>query len=140
MRKNLIGLLFLILTAIGQTVYSQDCKKCDTQILKEMSENMDKSDYKIIKNFLCTFDTTCYNNVEFSQWSNELLFKLIKIDVNLFNKALHDLGYKYVKLIGYELESPVVEVDLRETYLLIKNSKGPKDLIEELKKANNYRC
>jgi len=124
-----------LMTIFIQYGFSQDCEKCDTGKLLDLSENMENLDYKTVKNFVCTFDSTCKNNIEFSEWSNELLFDLIKQDVNLLNHVLHDLGYKYVKLIAKELETPVVEVDLKRIYNLVKNADGPKDMIEEEKKA-----
>lgn len=134
MRKTrLIIVAFLII--LSQFGFSQDCKKCDLEKLLDLSENLDNLTYKTVKNFICTFDTTCHNNIEFSEWSNELLFKLIEHDVNLLNNALNELGYKYVKLIGQELETPIINFDLKKIYILIKNSKGPKDIIEKEKKA-----
>jgi len=128
----IISALFVLFSPVG---LSQDCAKCNTEELLEFSENIDNLNYYIVKNFICTFDSTCINNIEYSEWSNELVFKLVEKDINLMNKVLHDLGFNYVKLICDELQTPVIDVDIKRIYELIRNSHGPKDIIEEEKKA-----
>ena len=135
MKKTRLIIIVVFLTLFTQFGFSQDCKKCDIEKLLDLSENLENLNYETVKNFICTFDSTCINNIEFSEWSNELLFKLLEKDINLLNKVLHDLGFNYVKLIGKELETPIIDFDLNNIYLLIKNSKGPKDIIEAEKKA-----
>ena len=130
--KHIVAILLVVFT---QTVFSQDCKKCDIEKLLDLSENINNLDFEIVKGFICTFDSTCINNIEFSEWSNELLFKLIEKDINLLNKVLRDLGFNYVKLIGKELETPIIDFDLNKLYILINNSKGPNYIIETEKKA-----
>lgn len=135
MKKTRLFIIVAFLTIFTQFGYSQDCEKCDIGKLIDLSENLENLNYETVMNFICTFDSTCTSNIEFSEWSNELLFKLIENDINLLNKVLHELGFKYAKLIGQELETPVVEFDLKKIYNLIKNSKGPKDIIEVEKNA-----
>jgi hypothetical protein len=130
-----IYLSIILLVFFYQLGFNQECEKCDINSLLELHENKDSLDYETVFNFVCTFDTICKNNIEFSQWSNELLFELIETDVNLLNKVLHDLGYDYVKLISKELENPIVDVDILKLYQIVKNSSGPKDMIEEEKRA-----
>ena len=103
--------------------------------LIELSENMENLNYQTIKNFVCTFDSICKNNIEFSEWSNELLFKLIVKNLDMLNGALHELGYNYVELISLELESPVAEVDLAKLYRIVEKSTGPKDITYIEKRA-----
>ena len=125
-----ISTFFVLLSQVG---LSQDCEKCNTEKLIDLSENINDLNLRIVKEYICTFDTVCNTNIEFSEWSNELLFKLVEKDINLMNKVLHDLGYNYVKLICRELETPIVEVDYKRIYDLVKNSRGPKDMIAEEK-------
>jgi len=83
MKKTRLILTIAFLIIITHFGFSKDCDKCDTDKLIELSENLDNLNYETVKNFICTFDLTCKNNIEFSEWSNELLFKLIEHDVNL---------------------------------------------------------
>lgn len=126
--KRLLSILAFALL-IQPMVFSQDCKKCDTGELLILSENMDHLDYQTVKDFICTFDSTCSRNAEFSEWSNELLFDLVEHDVDLLNQVIHDLGYNYARLVAAELESPVMEEDLNHIYHLVKNSRGAPDII-----------
>jgi len=51
--------------------------RCNSEVLLNVAENIDSLDKNIIKDFLMTFSKDCENNAEFSQWSNELLFKVL---------------------------------------------------------------
>lgn len=130
--RIIISALFILVFQVG---FSQDCEKCNTKKLLDFSESIENLNYEIVKSFICTFDSICNTNIEFSEWSNELLFKLVEKDINLMNEVLHDLGFNYVRLICNELETPIIEVDANKIYGLIKNSNGPKDMIEEEMKA-----
>ena len=123
------------LTIFTHFGFSQDCKKCDIDKLIELSDSMENLKYQTVKNFICTFDSTCKSNIEFSEWSNELLFKLIDKDLDMLNGALHELGHNYVELISLELESPVIEVDLNKLYRIVEKSTEPKDITYEEKTA-----
>ena len=123
----IIVIVFILLG--GQEIICQDCKKCNIQALVEVSKVIEKPDYKTVSNFICSLDSSCRNNIEFSEWSNSLIFDIINSDVNLFNQVIHDLGYDYVLLVAKELEYPTKEQDLKKIYNLVIESIGPKDLI-----------
>ena len=135
MKKKRLIIIVAFLTLFTQFGFSQDCKKCDIEKLLDLSENLENLNYETVKNFICTFDSSCINNIEFSEWSNELLYKLVEKDINLLNDVLHDLGFNYVKLICKELETPILDVDLKRIYDLIEKSHGPKDMIVAEKNA-----
>jgi hypothetical protein len=101
----------------------------------EVSENIENLNSKLISDFVCTFDSTCVNNAEFSEWSNELLFKVVIKDINLLNKSLRELGYDYVLLIANELENPINDVDFFTVYNSIRVAQGPEDIILTEKNA-----
>ena len=135
MKNILLFLIFISILLVQEFAFSQECKKCDTNALLELSKNLDSLKYEYVLNFVCTFDSSCQNNVEFSEWSNRLLFKLVEKDIDLLNEALHRMGYQYVILIANELENPVVEIDPIKIYEIIRKSNGPKDMIFLEKKA-----
>ncbi|MDX5349070.1 MAG: hypothetical protein LPK19_17710, partial [Hymenobacteraceae bacterium] len=99
----------------------------------EVNKQLDSLDYLSVMNFICTLDNSCRDSAEFSEWSNELIFKLIEEDINVLNGVLHELGYRYVLLVARELENPLLDYDLVKIYEVIKRSEGraPKDMIEE---------
>ena len=128
--KYLLTILFFI---VSFSAFSQDCKKCEVEPLQVLSNNIDSLTFEVVEDFICTLDSTCSNNIEYSEWSNELIFKIIIKDINLLQKVLYQLGYNYVELVAKEIESPVAEVDYKQIFSIIKNSKGAKDMKAEHK-------
>jgi hypothetical protein len=90
------------------TVDKFDSTKCDLNIVLEVSENQDNLDLKLVSRFLRTLNGECTNNVEFSEFSNEMLFVVLVKRPDLFLKSyksqIHviDTGY-----INSELQSPL---------------------------------
>jgi hypothetical protein len=103
---------------------------CDGQTLLYISQHLDSFTEEGIIKFLGTFSKECKNNAEFSEWSNELLFKVIQKNVNLYMKAWHTKGLGNLEIVLKELESPVFEFDLLTFYEIISASKAPRDLIQ----------
>jgi|WetSurMetagenome_2_1015567.scaffolds.fasta_scaffold449815_1 hypothetical protein len=62
--------------------------------------------------FVMAFDTSCRNNAEFSEWSNELLFKVVQTQPQVFLKVLSTTDGFHRGLILRELKRPVNEPDL----------------------------
>src|SRR5688572_23864225 len=84
--RQLIGIL-TILTLTTLTVSGQ-VKKCDGTILLSTSEKIGKLNAKEIVDFLLTFGQVCRDNAEYSEWSNELLFKLLDNQTELALKTM----------------------------------------------------
>lgn len=118
----------LLLALVFQIGITQKCQKCDIKPLKVISKT-EEPNLQQIKSFICTLDASCQNNVEFSEFSNELVWKLITQDAKLFNQALHDLGWKYVKLVCDELENPIEGVNLQQIFTAVWESHTSKDII-----------
>ena len=72
--------LFSILTLFTFLTASADknCKSCDIEKVKIVNDHLDSLTFQIVKDFLCTFDKSCINNAEYSEWSNETLFLVIE--------------------------------------------------------------
>jgi len=110
------------------------CPKCDFEILITVSEQMDSLNFKIINEFLCTFDTSCVNNVEFSQWSNELLFTVIYnypvefLDVVEKGKVNNDILLDIV-------QNPSCDKDFLEIYNTLKVTPNKSEIKERYLKA-----
>lgn len=96
---------------------------------------MDELTYDLVLKFACSFDSSCRNNAEFSEISNDLLFQIMDKDINLLNKALHDLGFDKVLIICDEIEHPLKDYNYADLYQKVKNSDAPKDMIEEQTRA-----
>jgi hypothetical protein len=100
-----VGILMTmkIISSLGQ-----DVKKCDVVFLGKIAMDIETLKPKEIENFLLTFNTSCDKNVEYSELSNELLFKMLdrhtlKILTILESKE----NYLKTDVILNELSSPV---------------------------------
>ena len=82
--------LFFILTILTLTTLAVQgqVKKCDGTILLSTSEKIGKLSGKEIADFLLTFGQVCRDNAEYSEWSNELLFKLLDKQTELTVKTI----------------------------------------------------
>lgn len=100
-------------------------KKCNINILVEISQNIGNPSKTLIEEFLSTFDPTCQSNVEYTEFSNELLFKVLDtatketIEILSKNKTLDKTT------IFSNLESPIDDsIDVAHLIEKIDNVKG----------------
>ena len=85
-----------------------DSTKCRTEHLLAIHQNIDNLDGNLVLNFLSTFSVICEANVEFGQWSNELLFKILSTNPELTLEVLsNNLNQLDTGSIYKELESPL---------------------------------
>jgi len=121
--NNKIFLVCLFLLNIFNT-YGQ-CKKCDVEQLVSIHENIDSIDCSQIISFLCTFDKSCENNVEFSEWSNELLFKVIHNYTQVYFDIITSEKISNQEAIFKEFDSPLLEENFQAIYDKIKKVNSP---------------
>ena len=86
--------LLAIILMVSWPVHAQPVTKCDMTNFLGLSKKMGFLTHQEIMNFLLTFDDECQNNVEYSEWSNELLFEMLDNQTELT-----------VKTIAYETKS-----------------------------------
>ncbi len=112
-------------------IFNKECEKCNIQVIKNIYENIEKLSLKIINEFICSIDKSCNNNVEFSEWSNEMLFKIIEKNPTLYFIALKDFKSEKQQYILSEIENPVIEIDYQKIYNSIKEINVEQELKEE---------
>ncbi len=66
---------------------------CNIDYLVSLKKTIDNASYDTIKDFLFTFDDSCSNNVEYSQFSNELLFEVLEKNL-MYLSRLWTLSWK----------------------------------------------
>ncbi len=86
----------------------QEPTQCNIKILLEVSEKMDSLSIYDIDAFLKTFSKKCRNNVEYSEWSNELLFDIINAYAYQTVRLLNDSSYARDYILK-KLSSPLLE-------------------------------
>lgn len=99
-------LLLVASAAVGQKV-----QKCDGAIVEYTQARAGKLTKKEMKNFLLTFGKECDNNVEFSEFSNEVLFLVLNRQTKLTLKTI-EKEEKQLELeaILDDLSSPISDI------------------------------
>jgi len=104
------------------------CIKCDIEKVKVINEQIDNLTFTILADFLCTFDSTCINNGEYSEWSNATLFLVLRKAPKLFMDVVSKTHIRS-KVIIYELENPIHDqIKLQQVYDTIKTTDIPKKI------------
>ncbi len=115
---------------------------CDIAFLNEINEDIENVSYSKIESFLLSFNYSCKNNVEYSEYSNEILFNLLSkqtsqvIDVLIKNKNLNKSA------ILEEISSPIsdiIDIDALISKIRKKDTltKVEKEILEALKSTKN---
>ena len=99
---------------------SVDSVKCSSDILLATMRKIDSLNIEQIDLFIQTFSESCRNNVEFSEWSNELLYEVLNKDVEGLIRALEQSESIDLRMVLTEIETPV-----NDKYM-------PEDLIAKL--------
>lgn len=119
-------------TIVSQNVEIISCDKCNLINVATLDKNIYKLDYQQVADFLCTMDSKCSNNVEYAEYSNGVLFKLI---LN-YPQVFVDILSKYPELsndyLFSQLSSPLLDYDLNEVSMLITGTKGNKKVKKKI--------
>lgn len=123
----------IILILLSTSVLAQR-KKCDDSVLSQINANMSKLTSSEIRMFLAVFDVSCKNNVEFSEFRDELLFRALEMHTK---KVLLILEKEYpeiqLKSILSELESPVTDAaDLTDLIQKVEKVKASEQLKKQV--------
>jgi len=115
-------------------------KICNIKYLTELDKNLNNATNENIKNFLLTFDKSCSSNVEYSEYSNELLFKVLFHYPKKTIQIIDNNAEIKTNLIVNQLNSPVndlINIDSLIVKLKKQNNKLALKFIKELKKAKS---
>jgi hypothetical protein len=110
-----------------------DPTKCQTAPLLQIDQNIDNLTEEMVLDFLSTFSVICEANVEFGQWGNELLFKILstnpELALKVFSNSLSELD---TTSIYEELESPLHDLIPIDSII---SKIEPLEIDEQLKKS-----
>lgn len=84
-------LVLSILTSLTigtSTLYGQEIKKCDGSVVLSTNINVGRLTKKEVREFLLTFGKECQKNVEFSEFSNEVLFQILDKQTTLILETI----------------------------------------------------
>jgi hypothetical protein len=107
-----------------------DSLKCNISIVLETFQCMGNVSGDLTLRFLKTFGENCKNNVEYSEFSNEVLFKLLQSQPEQFCKVIENhkdsIDFSYVI---QEIENPLHDlIDLGKTKIRIVELLNDKEL------------
>lgn len=102
--------------------FSQKPERCDINAILQVDRSFNKIEYQDIFGFLYTFDEECSKNVEYSQFSNEILFKLFSVYpdamVDIMTESKEQLN---IIVILDALKSPILDYEIQAIYNDVKN-------------------
>jgi hypothetical protein len=120
-------------------INKRECEKCDEQKVLAVSQNMDGLNYQLIYDFLCTFDESCSRNVEYSEFSNEVLYKVLAKHPKAIVELISDGSKLNSEYIYKQISSPLLDYDYVSIINSIKGTEGNEDIkiriINSVKKA-----
>jgi hypothetical protein len=106
---------------------------CSTEILKDTAESIDKLELSVVANFLATFHKDCMNNVEYSEWSNELLFEITNRNPGFILQLLYKNSSLDKELIKSNFESPIHDrFEIDEIIGKIEKTSSPMKIKNEI--------
>ena len=114
------------------------CDKCDIEKVKIVYENIDNLSLKMVRDFIFTFDVSCSTNIEYSEWSNEILYKLHELDPGKAFGVLERVKVDNIEIILDEIENPIHEVDYQKVYDSVLNVLTKSDLKKKVLKSIEF--
>ncbi len=139
-------LRFVILTSLILTtsnIYAQTVKKCDVGVVLFAKDKMGHLSQREVSNFLLTFGRECRNNVEYSEFSNEVLFDLIDRQTELVLKTMEkEKNEIELNVILENLGTPIndaidVKTILTKVERVKMNGRLKDKIVERLKSAGD---
>lgn len=140
----MIQVLFTLtsLMIVTSNLYEQEVRKCDGSVVLATQNKAGQLTQKDVSDFLMTFGKECQNNVEFSEFSNEVLFLVFDRQTEVVLKTMTGEEKKFeMDVILDELGSPINDmVDIKKLLIKIDQVKTDsglkKKVIEKLKIAD----
>lgn len=134
MNYFLVLITFFLFSCKGnkqkETFTSQ--KTCNTEFLAHLNNDKNITDYEIFE-FLESFsDQGCKNNVEYSEYSSEVLFLLLDNKTSVFLKKLDEISPQARAVVLQELSSPVIERDMPALAKKVGRTDGSPKTISEV--------
>jgi len=114
------------------TVFPQnECEKCSINAILKLNEAIRNPSENEINCFLKSFDENCKNNVEYSEWSKEVLYDLLENYPERLTTALNTENQFNETVILNAISSPLIDenYDLIIERLLLLDKSDKRELI-----------
>lgn len=143
---NIMKLTLFVLasmTAVSSSLYAQEIKKCDGAVVLFTENNVERLTERELRDFLLTFGKECQNNVEYSEFSNEVLFLLLGKQTELILKTIEKEENRIeLEEVLRELSSPVSDmIEIKSIISKVEkvkiDSRLKKRIVEKLRIAES---
>ncbi|MBK6266383.1 hypothetical protein JKA74_15165 [Marivirga sp. S37H4] len=117
--------------------------RCDISVILQTSESIENLTNEDIYKFLFTFSEDCKNNIEFGEFSNEVLFEvLLRYPLEISNNLKKDSIYQ--DIILNEIANPIMEMQSADEIINNVNSleipeQTKQDVISSYKISIGYK-
>ena len=124
---------------ISSQLKFSDSLKCSIIIVRKTDNKIEKLTSLDLKMFLCTFSKECSRNIEYTEHSNEVLFRVLEYYPSQFMDCINsnpDIEFEYILS---ELANPLLDINGKKLIKRIENAKGEPcvklRIIESIEKA-----
>src|SRR5688572_15882463 len=131
--KALFSLLLFVFCF--QVQAQNTCEKCDLEKVASVYKNIQNLSEREVFEFLCTFDASCNKKLEYYQFSNEALFKVLEKNPSLVISTLQKNKLIDAENILKEVKEPLLDYQFQTIYNKVKEAKGDQHLKEQFLEA-----
>jgi hypothetical protein len=115
----------------GHPFDSLPFERCNIKVVLATERSMDDMDLSKVNKFLYSFCDSCRSNIEYSQYSNRVLFELLENHAELVLNSLKENDELDVDKILQEISMPVSDAtDLRKLKMIIQKIEDKNDIKE----------
>ena len=111
------------------------CIPCNIKTISDVTKNMEKIKDSQVEKFLCTIKKECELNIEFSQYSNEVLFDILDKHTNKFVIAFSKVPVPEREYLLFVISNPLLDYNIEDFQLKVKNSEGSTEIKSLILKA-----
>lgn len=113
----------------------EDSVKCNISIIRRIDENLNSLTKQEVRLFFSTFSKDCSSNIEYSEYSNEMLYKVLEKYPSETIGSLASFGEEKISHILSEFANPLLDINGPKIKALIRDTQGDSKIKERLLKV-----
>jgi len=118
------------------------CTHCNILVIKHTEDHINNLSYVDLQCFLKTFSKDCLNSIEYSEYSNDILYKVLEKYPENFIRCMTIEKTIDSNYILSELSTPLLDINCAVIFKKVQNASGSvliKDkILKALNKAEEY--
>jgi hypothetical protein len=141
--KTVLLLVSMLYACATQHRSIVNCIPCNIEAISTADKKIDSLNKEQIQAFLCTIKSDCKLNVEFAEYSNGVLFKILDRKTQTFVDAFSEIELEDKEYLLDVIASPILDYNVQKLILKIETSNGNEEtkttLLNALRKAERKR-